>query len=66
MLQSATVEIRRRVQATAESYYSLGQNWALEVPFRWKRTLFLSLAQNAALTGLEPMLLTPRHYRELD
>eukprot|EP00959_Pyramimonas_sp_CCMP1952_P348849 7308966-Pyramimonas_sp.AAC.1 len=66
MLLSSSVEISRRIQATAESYYALGQIWPLELPFRWKQTMFLSFAQNAALTGLEPMLLTKRQYRELD
>eukprot|EP00959_Pyramimonas_sp_CCMP1952_P233012 4869741-Pyramimonas_sp.AAC.1 len=64
--QSVEAEVSRRCAACADSFYSLGRAWSLSLPYCWLRTLFLSYAQNTALSGIEPLLLTLNHYKKLD
>eukprot|EP00959_Pyramimonas_sp_CCMP1952_P268061 5604857-Pyramimonas_sp.AAC.1 len=64
--QSVETEVNRRCAACADSFYSLGRVWSLSLPHRWFRILFLSYVQNAALSGIEPLLLAPNHCKKVD
>ena len=62
-----TEELRVREQKVAAAFYSMGQFWYLKnVPWRFKRAVFICKVQNSALCNIEAFLPSAAQYQRLD